>query len=156
MRKKTMTRRLKMASSPRGRGWRLLHHLLHLLQHQHHLPHQLRLQHCFLHQLPPRQSKQFLWRLHFLWLRPPSPTSWRTPRAPPRPMYQLEGVLLHMLQPQTLHRSGMRVLTTLQSSLLNPRCRHHAKKHSLNNQLKKVAARTNNKPPGASTSKPLS
>ena len=105
MRKKKKTmRRLKMASSPRRRGWRLLHPLLHLLlQHQHHLPHQLHLQHCFLPQLPPRQSKRFLWRPHFLWLRPPSLTSWRIPRAPPRLMYQLEGVLLHTSQLQTLH-----------------------------------------------------
>ena len=136
-----------MASSRRGRGWHLLHHLLHLLfQHQHRHPHQLRLQHCFLHQLPPRQSKRFLWRLHLLWLRPPSLTSWRTPRAPPRLMYQLEGVLLQTPQPQTLHQSGMKVLTTLQFLSLNPRRRHHAKKHPLSNQLKKVAAKTNNEP----------
>ena len=58
MRKKKKTmRRMKMALSPRGRGWHLLHHLLCLLlQHQHHLPPQLHLQHCFLHQLPPHQS----------------------------------------------------------------------------------------------------
>ena len=139
--KKTM-RRLRMASSPRGRGWRLPHHLLHLhSRRQHHPPRRLHLQ------LPPHQSKQFLWRLHFLRLRLPSPTSWRTPQAPPRPMYQLEGVLLQTLQPQRLHQAGMKVLTTHLSSSPNPRRRHRAKKHSLNNQLKKVAARTNNKPP---------
>ena len=136
-----------MASSRRGRGWHLLLHLLHpLFQHQRHHLHLLRLQHCHLHQLLPHQSKQSHWRLRHLWLRPPSQTSWRTPRAPPRLMYQLEGVLLQTPQPQTLHQSGMRALTTLQFSLLNPRRRHHAKKHPLSNQLKKVAAKTNNKP----------
>ena len=79
MKKKTM-RQLKMASSPKEKGWRLLHHLLHLLlQHQHRLLHQLQLQHRLLPQLPHRQSKQFPWRLHFPWLRLLSPTSWRTP-----------------------------------------------------------------------------
>ena len=147
MTKKTM-RRLKMALSPRGRGWRLLHHLLHLLfQHQHHLLHQLHLPHCFLLQLPPRQSKQFLWHLRFLWLRLPSPTLWRTPQAPPHPMYQLEGVLLQTPQPQMLHQAGVKVLTTRLSSSPNPRRRHHAKKLPLSSQLKKVVARTSSKLP---------
>ena len=95
---------------------------------------------------PASPVKRFLWHLRLLWLRSPSLTSWRTPQAPPRLMYQLEGVLLQMPQPQTLHQSGMKVLTSLQFLLLNPRRRHHAKKHPLSNQLKKVAAKTNNKP----------
>ena len=86
MKKKTM-RQLKMASSPKERGWRLLHHLLHLLlQHQHHLPRQLHLQHCF-----HRQSKQFPWRRRFLWLRLPSPTSWRTPPSASTPYVSAGG-----------------------------------------------------------------
>ena len=146
MKKKTM-RQLKMALSPRGRGWRLFHHLLHLLlQHQHHLPHQLHLQHCFLPQFLHHQSKQFPWQLHFLWLRLPSSTLWRTPRAPPRHMYQLAGILLQLPQLRKPHQAGMKVLTTRLSSP-NPRRRHHAKKHPFNNQLKKVVARTNNKLP---------
>ena len=140
-------RRQKMALSPRGRGWRLLHHLLHpLFQHQHRHLRLLHLQHCLLHQLPPHQSKRFHWRLRLLWLRAPKPTSWRNPRAPPRLTYQLEGVLLQTPPPQTLHQSGMKVLSTLQFLLLNPRRRHHAKKNPLSNQLKKVAAKINNKP----------
>ena len=146
-RKRKTTRQLKMASSRRGRGWHLLHHLLHpLFQHQHHHLHPPRLQHCHFHQLLPLQSKQSLWHLRLLWLRAPKPTSWRTPRAPPRLTYQLEGVLLQTPPPQTPHQSGMKVLTTLQFLSLNPRRRHHAKKHLLSNQLKKVAAKTNNEP----------
>ena len=83
-------------------------------RHQRHHLHLPRLQHCLFHQLLPHQSKQFHWRLRHLWLRPPIQTSWRTPRAPPRRMYQLEGVLLQMPQPQTLLQSGMRLPTTLQ------------------------------------------
>ena len=45
-------------------------------------------------QLQRRQSKQCPWRLHFLRLRPTSPTSWRTLRAPPRHSYPLERVLI--------------------------------------------------------------
>ena len=137
-----------MALSPRGKGWRLLHHLLHLLlQHQHHFPHQLRLQHCSLLQLLHHQSKQFLWQLHSLWLRLPSPTLWRTPQAPPRPMYQLEGVLLQTPQLQMLHQAGVKVPATRLSSSPNPRRRHHAKKLPLNSQLKKVVAKTSSKLP---------
>ena len=142
MRMKKTMRQLKMASSPKERGWRLLHRLLHLLlQHQHHLPRQLHLQHCLLPPFPHRQSKQFPWRRHFLWLRLPSPTLWRTPRAPPRPMYPLEGVLLQLLQPLELYQAGMKALTTRLSSSLNPRHRHHAKKLLFNNQLKRVVVK---------------
>ena len=144
MTKKTM-RQLKMASSPKERGWRLLHHLLHLLlQHQHHLPRQLHLQHCFLPQFPHRQSKQFPWRRHFLRLRLLSPTSWRTPRAPPRHMYLLEGVLLQPPQLLKLHQAGMKALTTRLSSSPSPPRHHHVKKLQRNSQLKKVVARTSN------------
>ena len=81
-----------MALSPRGRGWCLPHHLLHLLlQHQHHLPRQLQLQHCFLPQFPHRQSKRFPWRRHFLWLRLLSPTSWRTPPSASTPYVSAGG-----------------------------------------------------------------
>ena len=146
--KKKTTRRLRMALSLRGRGWRLLHHLLHLLfQHQHHLLRRLHLQRCCLRQLPPRQSKRFPWQLHLLWLRLPSPTLWRTPRAPPRHTYLLEGVLLQLPQLLELYQAGMKALTIRLLSSLNPRRRHHAKKPPFHNQLKKVVARTNNKLP---------
>jgi len=69
------------------------------------------------------------------------------PPSASTPYVSAGGILLQMLQPQGLLQSGMRVLTTPQSSSPNPQRRHHAKKHSLNNQLRKVAARTNNKPP---------
>ena len=91
--------------------------------------------------------KEFPWRLHFLWLRLPSPTLWRTPRAPPRPTYLLEGVLLQLPQLLELHQVGMKAQTTCLSSSPNPRRRHHAKKLPFNNLLKKVVARTNNKLP---------
>ena len=147
MKKKTM-RQLKMASSPKERGWCLLHHLLHLLlQHQHCLLRQLQLQHRLLPQLLHRQSKQFPWQLRFPWLRLLSPTSWRTPRVPPRHMYLLEGVLLQPPQLLKLHQAGMKVLATRLSSSPSPPRRHHAKKLQLSNQFKKVVARTSNRLP---------
>jgi len=75
------------------------------------------------------------------------PNFMENPRVPPRPMYQLEGVSLQTPQPQTLHPAGMKALTIRLSSSLNPRRRHHVKKLPFNNKLKKVVARTNNKPP---------
>ena len=147
MKKKTM-RQLKMASSPKEEGWHLLHHLLHLLfQHQHRLHHQLPFQHRLLPQLQHRRFKQYLWRLHFPWLRLLSPTSWRTLRAPPRHLYLLEGVLLQPPQSPKLRQVGMKVLTTHPSSSPSPPRHHHAKKLQLTNQFKKVVARTSTRLP---------
>ena len=141
MKKRTM-RQLRMASSPKGEGWHLLHHLLHLLfQPQHRLLHQLQFQHRLLPQLQLRQFKQYLWRLHFPWLRLLSPTSWRTLRAPPRHSYPLERVLLQLLPTPKPRKVGMKALTTRPSSSLSPPRHHRAKKLQLNNQSKRAVVR---------------
>ena len=141
MKKRTM-RQLRMASSPKGEGWHLLHHLLHLLfQHQHRLLHQLQFQHRLLPKLQLRQFKQYPWRLHFPRLRLLSPNSWRTLRVPPRHSYPLKRVLLQLPQLRKLHQAGTKVLTTRQSSSLSPPRHHHAKKLQLNNQSKRAVVR---------------
>ena len=131
-----------MALSPKGEGWRLFHYLFHLpFQRQHHLLPQLQHQHHLLPKLQRRQSKQCPWRLHFLRLRPSSPTSWRTLRAPPRHLYPLERVLLQLPQSPKLRQVGMKVLTIRQSSSPSPPRHHHARKPPLLNQFKRVVVR---------------
>ena len=73
-------------------------------------PSTLLLHHRHPHKLLFHQSKRSRWPLRHPLLRSKSQTSWRTPRAPPRHMYQLEGVPLQMPQPQRLLQSGMRSL----------------------------------------------
>ena len=81
-----------MASSRRGRGWHLLHHLLHpLFQHQHHhlpLPHLL---HCLFHQLPPLQSKKFHWRLRHPVVEAPEPNFMEDPPSASTPYVSAGG-----------------------------------------------------------------
>ena len=81
-----------------------------LFPRQRHHPHLLHLHHRHPHKPLLRQFKRSHWPLRHLRLRFKSQTSWRTPRAPPRHMYQLEGVPLQMPQSQRLLQSGMRSL----------------------------------------------